>query len=113
MSEDPNEQSYEKVRLAIVVAVKAFGPLLKLGDIKFQQKPSHVWFWIDQKNGVNTAKTPLQLETSHIKSGGLDGNQGITYKSLPRVIEALWRRQIAMVRREKLTSRKKHQSKIK
>jgi hypothetical protein len=107
VSENLKVEPFKDVREEIAAALKILGSTIKLSEIKFQQKPGYVWFWVDQKNGLNTAKTPLQLELGHIMSGGLDGDEGITYKNMTRVIEALWKRQMNMVRRERISSRKR------
>jgi hypothetical protein len=107
VSENLDVEPFKDVREGIAAALKTLGATIRLSEIKFQKKPGYVWFWVDQKNGLNTAKTPLQLELGHIMSGGLDGDEGITYKNMTRVIEALWKRQMNMVRRERISSRKR------
>jgi hypothetical protein len=111
VSEKLDVKLIDDVRAGIVKAVNGLGSLISVSDVKCQQRPGHIRFWVERKNGLNTAKTPLQLGVEHIASGGLDGNVGITYKTMPRVIEALWKQHINMVRRERLSSRNTRRTK--
>jgi hypothetical protein len=91
---------YKAVKTIIVETVKALGVSIKLNDVKHQMGTGYIHFWVEQKNGLDTSSAPLQLESGHVLFGGLEGDEGITYENMPRVVAAIWKRQITKLRRK-------------